>query len=393
MKLADRIVALHPELTAWRRDIHMHPETGFEEYRTSDIVAARLAEFGIETERGMAVTGVVGTLRAGRSDRCIALRADLDALNLHEANTFEHRSRTDGKMHGCGHDGHTVMLLGAARHLAETRNFDGTVHFIFQPAEEAGNGGLVMIEDGLFERFRPEAVYGMHNFPGLEVGRFAINAGPFLASMDTFEITVEGVGGHGAFPEKARSPILPACAIVSALNEHAGSQVAASDELAMSVAQIESGDAVNVIPQTAVIRGTVRSLSEDAQAAMEAAMPRIADGICAAYGVECRVDYRRLYPTLINEPVATVAAGKAAEALVGTGNVDTRAQPIMASEDFAWMLQRKAGAYILIGNGTGADGGCFVHNPEYDFNDDILPLGASYWVELVEQQLPLAGST
>ena len=387
MKLVDQIVERRAELTAWRRDIHMHPETGFEEHRTSRIVADKLAKFGIEVMTGMAKTGVVGTLRSGNSDGAIALRADLDALNLQELNTFEHRSRIDGKMHGCGHDGHTTMLLGAAQHLANTKNFDGTVYFVFQPAEEAGNGGLTMIEDGLFEMIHPDAIYGMHNLPGIEVGKFAIGAGPFMASMDVFEIIVEGIGGHGAFPEKARSPILPACAIVSSLNEFMGSQVATSDEIVMSVAQIESGDAVNVIPQTATIRGTVRSLSDTAQDEMEKALSRIATGICAAYGVNCRVDYRRNYPRLVNHQDQTVVAARAAAALVGEENVDANAPPLMASEDFAWMLREIPGSYIFIGNGTGETSGCFVHNPNYDFNDEILPLGASYWVRLVEQEL------
>lgn len=388
MKLATQIVGLHDEMTNWRRDIHQQPETGFEEYRTSQIVADKLIEFGYEVDRGKAVTGVVGTLKAGQSKRCIALRADLDALNLQEMNTFEHRSRVDGKMHGCGHDGHTAMLLGAAAHLARTRNFDGVVHLIFQPAEEAGNGGLSMIEDGLFEMIHPVAIYGMHNLPGLEVGKFAICAGPFMASMDVFEITIEGIGGHGAYPSKSRSPILPACAIVSALNEYVGSQVPTGEKLVMSVTQFESGNAVNVIPATATIKGSVRSLSDSAQKDMAAAMPRIAKGICDAWGVDCVVDYRPTYTILVNDPAQTRIAAKAAVALVGEENVDTEAPALMASEDFAWMLQRKPGAYIFIGNGTGDKGGCFVHNPNYDFNDEILPLGASYWVKLVEQQLP-----
>lgn len=388
MKLTKQIVGLHGAMTEWRRDLHSQPETGFEEHRTSQIVADKLIEFGYAIDRGKAVTGVVGTLRAGKSKRCIALRADLDALNLHETNTFAHRSRIDGKMHGCGHDGHTVMLLGAAWYLAKTKNFDGTLHLIFQPAEEAGNGGLTMIEDGLFEMIDPQAIHGMHNLPGIEVGKFATSAGPFMASMDVFEITVTGVGGHGAFPAKARSPILPACAIVSALNEYVGSQVPTSEDLTMSVAQFQSGDAVNVIPQTATLKGTVRSLSDSAQDAMEAAMARIATGICDAYGAQCMVDYKRNYPRLVNDPEQTVIAGKAAAAVVGAENVDTEAPALMASEDFAWMLQKKPGSYIFIGNGTGESSGCFVHNPNYDFNDEILPLGASYWVKLVEQQLP-----
>lgn len=388
MKLAAQIVGLHGEMTNWRRDIHQQPETGFEEHRTSQIVAEKLIEFGYEVDRGKAVTGVVGTLRAGRSKRCIALRADLDALNLQEMNTFEHHSRIEGKMHGCGHDGHTAMLLGAAAHLAGTRNFDGIVHLIFQPAEEAGNGGLSMIEDGLFEMIHPVAIYGMHNLPGIEVGKFAICAGPFMASMDVFNITVEGIGGHGAFPSKSRSPILPACAIVSALNEYVGSQVPTGERLVMSVTQFESGTAINVIPATATIKGTVRSLSDTAQKDMAVAMPRIAKGICEAWGVECVVDYRPTYPILVNNPEHTVIAAKAAATLVGEENVDTKAPALMASEDFAWMLQKKPGSYIFIGNGTGENGGCFVHNPKYDFNDEILPLGASYWAKLVEQQLP-----
>jgi amidohydrolase len=388
MNLLQELVAHHKVMTEWRHDIHQHPETGFEEHRTSQIVAEKLAEFGLDVDRGMATTGVVGTLKSGDSGRCIALRADLDALNMQELNTFEHRSKIDGKMHGCGHDGHTVMLLGAAWYLSKSKCFDGTIHFIFQPAEEAGNGGLTMIEDGLFKKFHPETIFGMHNFPGLDLGTFATRAGPFMASMDVFEITITGIGGHGGFPDKARSPILPACAIVSALNEHVGSQIATSDDLVMSVCQIESGNAVNVIPETATIKGTVRSLSDVAQDAMEVAVPRISNGICAAYGVECAAHYIRNYPRLVNDEEQTVAAGKAASALVGFEKVDIEYTTIMASEDFAWMLQEKPGCMIFVGNGSGETGGCFVHNPHYDFNDEILPLGASYWVELVKQMLP-----
>ncbi|MEJ8572771.1 M20 aminoacylase family protein [Microbaculum marinum] len=387
MNLVQDIADAHPELIGWRRTLHAMPETGFEEFRTADFVDAKLKEFGIETKRGMATTGVVGTLSAGSSGKTIALRSELDAINLQEANDFAHRSTVDGKMHGCGHDGHMTMLLAAARHLARTRDFDGTVHFIFQPAEEVGNGGLRMIEDGLFEAIRPEAVYGMHNFPGIPVGQFATRPGDFMASLDAFDITIEGVGGHGAYPSKARTPILPACAIVSALNEHVASQIPSEETMSLSVAQLNAGSAINVIPASANIKGTVRSLGEAAQLEMEAAVERIAKGICGAYGVDCTVSYQRTYPRLVNAARETASAIDAAAAVVGADNVDSNGKPMMASEDFAWMLREKPGNYIAIGNGIGDKGGTFVHHPKYDFNDDILPIGASYWVSLVRRLL------
>jgi amidohydrolase len=391
MNLVRELVESHGEMIEWRRHLHQHPETAFEEYDTAEFVSGRLSEFGIETRSGFAGTGVLGTLSRGSSDRIIALRAELDALNLEEANGFEHRSRRPGKMHGCGHDGHMAMLLGAAKYLASNGNFDGTVHFIFQPGEEAGNGALKMMDDGLFDAIEPEALYGMHNFPGLGVGCFASRVGQFMASMDAFRIRIHGVGGHGAYPSRAVTPILPACAIVSALNEHVAAQIPSEQVLAMSVAEIIAGSAINVIPQKAHIAGTVRSLSAVTQSMMEVAIPRICKGICAAYGVDCDVDYERIYPCLENSARETDQALAVAEMIVGVECVSADYAPLMASEDFAWMLRRKPGNYIVIGNGkSGERGSTNVHHPNYDFNDEILPFGASYWVRLTETLLGMS---
>jgi hippurate hydrolase len=387
MKLVPELQEFEAELTVWRRDFHAHPELGFEEFRTAGIVAEKLTEFGLEVDQGLAGTGVVGILSNGSSDRKIGLRADLDALAMPEANTFDHKSRNDGKMHGCGHDGHTTMLLGAAWYLSKTRGFDGTVYFIFQPAEEAANGGLRMIEDGLFEKFPASEVYGMHNIPGIPTGTFSTCPGALMASMDVFDVTIRGIGGHGGMPHRANSPVLAACKIISALHEFATHQIDPNQRITLSVCDLHAGDAINVIPDEIRFRGTVRSLDEEARQLMEEAFPRISKGISDAYGVECDVDYKTNYPLLINSHAETAKAVKVAEELVGAENVDGEVTPFTGSEDFAWMLQRKPGNYIFIGNGEGSEGGCMVHNPNYDFNDRILPLGASYWVRLAETLL------
>jgi hippurate hydrolase len=322
MTLLQRIALLHPDMMAWRRDLHAHPETAFEEVRTSAFVAEKLAAFGLEVARGIGRTGVVGTLRAGSAGRAIGLRADMDALHVVEQNDFAHRSRHAGRMHACGHDGHTAMLLGAARHLAATRAFDGTVHFIFQPAEENEGGGRAMVEDGLFERFPCDAVYGLHNWPGLPVGQFAVMPGPMMASFDIFEIVLAGRGAHAAMPHLGVDPVVAGSALVQALQTIPSRTVSPVDAAVVSVTQFHAGDTWNVIPAEAVLRGTT--------------LP-----------------------------------------------------PTMGAEDFAFMLQQRPGAYAWIGNGPGT-GGCVLHNPRYDFNDDVLPLGAAYWVALTEQELPRA---
>ncbi len=386
MPIVNRIAALHEDMTAWRHEIHAHPETAFEEHRTSAFVAARLEEFGIEVERGLARTGVVGTLRAGRSGRAIALRADMDALPIHERNAFEHCSTHPGKMHACGHDGHTAMLLGAAKYLAESRNFDGTVHFIFQPAEENEGGGRAMVEEGLFDKFPVEAVYGLHNWPGLPVGTMAVKPGPMMAAFNIFELAVRGQGSHGAMPHEGIDPVMVAAELVGALQTIASRNTDPLDSVVVSVTQIHGGDTWNVIPDEVVLRGTTRAFRAPVQDAVEAAIRRLADGVCAAHGASYEMRYERRYPPTVNSrPEAEHAAAVAAE-VVGEANLERDPVPSMGSEDFAFMLERKPGCYVWLGNGP-KDGGRLLHSPHYDFNDEILTIGASYWARLVESQL------
>ena len=392
MPIADRIALMHAELRpSGRRDLHAHPELGFEENRTSDRVAAKLAAFGCEVHRGLGKTGVVGTLRAGDATRSVGLRADMDALPIVEANPFAHRSQHQGKMHACGHDGHTTMLLGAARYLAETRNFDGTVHFIFQPAEEGLGGAAAMVKDGLFEKFPCDAVFGMHNRPGLPLGQFAVRAGPMMAGGAFFDIRVTGKGAHGARPEAGIDPVMVAAHIAIALQTIVSRNAPPVETAVLSVTKIHGGDAYNVIPQTAELAGTVRAFSRDLMALIEAAMRRIAKGVAEAFGATAEVDFRFLFaPTVNDAREAEFAAGICA-ALVGAHNVDRNPALIMASEDFSFMLEKVPGCYINIGNGEG-EGGCEVHNPGYDFNDAALPLGASFFARLVETRLKKAAS-
>jgi len=386
MPIIDRIRELHGEMTAWRRDIHAHPETAFEEHRTSQVVAGMLTAFGLEVHRGLAKTGVVGSLRAGSGKRAIGLRADLDALHIREQNTFAHRSNYDGKMHACGHDGHTTMLLGAAKYLAATRNFDGTIHFIFQPAEENEGGGRAMVEEGLFEKFPCDAVYGMHNWPGMPVGQFGAMPGPVMASFDIFEIGITGRGAHGAMPHTGIDPVVAGAALVQALQTIPSRNVNPVDAAVVSVTQFHAGDTWNVIPAEATLRGTTRAFRPEVQDAIEAGIRRIAAGIDAAYGTSSTVRYERRYPPTINYERETVIAGEAIAKVVGAANLLTDLQPTMGAEDFAFMLQAKPGCYVWIGNGPG-EGGCILHNPRYDFNDEILPIGASYWATLAEHVL------
>jgi amidohydrolase len=387
MPIVNRIADFHRDITAWRRDIHAHPETAFEEQRTAEFVAARLKEFGIEVHRGLAGTGVVGTLKGARpgGSRAIALRADMDALHIHERNDHAYVSQNPGKMHACGHDGHTAMLLGAARYLAETRNFAGTVHFVFQPAEENEGGGRVMVQDGLFEKFPVEAVYGMHNWPGMPVGRFAVRAGPMMASFDIFEITVKGKGTHAALPHLGVDPVVAAAQIALGLQTIASRNTPPLDAAVVSVTQIHGGDTWNVIPDEVVLRGTTRSFKPELQDAIEAAIRRIAEGTAASLGASATVRYERRYPPTVNSPAETETAAAAASEVVGGANVDRELTPTMGSEDFAFMLQARPGAYLFIGNGPSHGAG--LHNPHYDFNDEILPIGASYWARLVERVL------
>jgi len=387
MKIIDELAAFKPELTRWRRDIHAHPELAFEEHRTAAIVAEKLASFGIEVDTGIAGTGVVGTLKRGRGNRAIGLRADLDALPISEANNFEHKSKNPGLMHACGHDGHTTMLLGAARHLAEHGGFEGTVYFIFQPAEENEGGGRAMVEAGLFDKYPMEAVYGMHNIPGMPVGSFAVKPGPMMAAFDIFELTIKGKGGHAAMPHLAIDPVIIGTKIVDAYQSIVSRIVDPNEPAVLSVTQFHAGDAYNVIPDEVKISGCTRCFSPRVQKLFETQMKQIATEICSAWGASCEFYYERRYPPVINSEQEANLAGDVATDIAGTGNVYLNPKPSMGSEDFAYMLQEKPGAYIWIGNGDG-EGSCTVHNPGYDFNDEILPLGATWWVKMAEKSLP-----
>ncbi|MBB4287003.1 M20 aminoacylase family protein [Roseospira goensis] len=383
----DRLVALQSEMQAWRRDLHAHPEIAFQEERTSRMVAEKLAAWGLEVHTGLARTGVVGTLRGRRpGDRAIGLRADMDALPIQETNGFAHRSRHDGRMHACGHDGHTAMLLGAAKALAEAPDFAGTVQFIFQPAEEGEGGGRVMVEEGLFERFPVESVWGLHNWPGLEVGRFDVRVGPIMAAFDTFDITLTGHGTHGAMPHLGTDVITAGAAVVTALQTIVARTVNPQDAAVVSVTQIHGGDAYNVIPTQVVLRGTTRALSDAVQDTIERRMRDIVQHVAAAHEVTGALHYQRRYPATVNSPAETARAVEVMRGLVGAAHVDPDGPPTMGGEDFAFMLRERPGCYVRLGAGPG-QAGCGLHNPGYDFNDAILPLGASYWVRLVHHLL------
>ncbi|MBB3176310.1 M20 aminoacylase family protein [Variovorax sp. Sphag1AA] len=376
------------QMLAWRRDIHANPETAFEEHRTANLVANALMLMDIPVNRGLAGTGVVGTLRNGDGPS-IALRADLDALNMTELGDRPHKSTCVGKMHGCGHDGHTAMLLGAAHHLARNKPFRGTVHFVFQPAEENEGGGRKMVEEGLFDQFPADAVYGMHNFPGMPRGRFGIRTGTMTAYLDTFEIVITGKGCHGAMPETGIDPVMISAQLINALQTIVSRRIGATESAVVSVTQIHGGDTWNVVPETVVLRGTARTLDAAIQDKLQAAMGQICAGVAQTHGATVALNYMRGYPGVVNTPEETSAAARAAASLVGEAQVDTDIKPAMGSEDFAFMLQKRPGAYIGIGAGEGPNDPP-VHNPYYDFNDNILPLGAAYWVALVKQQLPVA---
>ena len=390
MPVINRIAAIHDEMTAWRRDIHAHPELGFQEERTAALVARKLESFGIAVHRGLAKTGVIGVLEGAPGARAIALRADMDALPILEAGDAPHRSVNDGAMHACGHDGHTTMLLGAARYLAETRNFTGTVYFVFQPAEEGLGGGEAMVKEGLFERFPAEAVYGMHNWPGLAPGEIAVRSGPMMAACDEFTITVEGTGAHGAMPHLGIDPIVAAAQIVTALQSIVGRNVDPLEAGVVSVTMIHGGDAFNVIPQAVQLAGTVRTFKAHVRETIAAGIERIAASTAAALGARAEVTVEARFPAAVNTAEETDRAEAAAASVVGPERVHRDLAPCMGSEDFAYMLEAKPGSYIWIGNGAGA-GGCFLHNPGYDFNDEILPIGASYWATLVERELGSGG--
>ena len=374
------------KLTEIRRDLHAHPELAFAEHRTAELIARHLEAAGIEVHRGLGKTGVVGVVRGGRSLRAIGLRADIDALPMQERNEFAHRSVHEGCMHACGHDGHATMLLGAAEALAARRDFDGTVYLIFQPAEEGEGGGLAMIEDGLFERFPMESVFGMHNWPGMPAGQFGVRSGPVMASADRFDIEVLGHGAHAAMPHLGADPVTAGAALVQAIQTIVSRTLDPIDSAVVSVTRFKAGEAYNVIPDRAQLGGTVRAFSEIVQDRVESALQRICDGVAAAFDVEVTLDYRRGYPPTINSPAEAAICAEVASELVGSVNVATDTRPTMGAEDFAYFLQRKPGCYVWIGNGEG-EGGCMLHNPTYDFNDDIIATGVAYWVELVRKVL------
>lgn len=375
------------ELTALRRDIHAHPELAFNELRTSEIVARELATYGLEVHRGLAKTGVVGVLRGGRGQRMVGLRADMDALPLAEQNEFPHHSRHPGRMHACGHDGHTAMLLGAARYLAENPDFDGVAVFIFQPAEESEGGAAVMIEDGLFKQFPVEAVFGLHNWPGISVGQMAVMPGPVMAGTCAFEIRVRGHGCHAAMPHQGIDSIVAGSQLVQALQTVVSRTLHPCDAGVVSVTQFHGGESWNIIPEEVVLRGTIRTFKPEVQESIERVVERLCSGVAAANGAQISVHFDHRYPPTVNSVLETNFCRKVAASVLGSEHVLTDSMPSMGAEDFAFMLKEKPGCYVWLGNGPGT-GGCTLHNPHYDFNDEILTLGVNYWVELVRQALP-----
>jgi len=390
MAIINRIAEFHDEMTAWRRDFHAHPELGFNENRTSAIVAEKLRAFGFdEVHTGMAKTGVVGVLRAGSGQSTIGLRADMDALPIAETTGKDYASTNPGCMHACGHDGHTTMLLGAARYLAETRNFDGTAYFIFQPAEEGEGGGRVMVEEGLFDQFPMRHVYGMHNWPGRPVGSFAMKPGPIMAATDQFVIDVKGKGGHAAAPHLCLDPLIAAAQIALAMQTIISRNADPVEQGVVSVTQIHGGDALNVIPETAMLAGTARSFTPETRNLLEERIREIPGHIAKAHQIEAEVDFRRGYPPTVNSEIETGLAGDIAAEIAGDDKVERNTPPVMGGEDFAYMLEKKPGSYIFIGNG-GDETTPMLHNPNYDFNDETLPHGASYWARLVERLMPAA---
>ncbi len=395
MNLIDPIIEFQTEIQKIRRDIHAHPELCYEELRTADVVAQKLTEWGIPIIRGLGITGVVGIIKNGSSTRAIGLRADMDALPMQEFNSFPHASQHAGKMHACGHDGHTAMLLGAAHYLSRHRDFDGTVYVIFQPAEEGGGGAQRMINDGLFEQCPMQAIFGMHNWPGVATGKFGVRPGPMMASSNEFEVIVRGKGAHAAQPHKSVDPIMVAVQIAQSWQTIVTRNKSPIDAGVLSITQIHAGSATNVIPDDATLIGTVRTFSVGVLDLIEQRMRDIAQHTAAAFDAEVDFRFKRNYPPLINHAQETAFAQKVMEGVAGAENVDATVEPTMGAEDFAFMLQHKPGCYVFIGNGEGEHrdighglGPCNLHNPSYDFNDELLPIGATYWVRLAEAYLP-----
>jgi amidohydrolase len=387
----ERIRSFQPELKALRRDIHAHPELAFEESRTSSLVAERLKSWGIEVHTGIAKTGVVGVIQGRKQNgKAIGLRADMDCLPIDESNTFEHKSKNKGRMHACGHDGHTTMLLGTARYLAETRNFDGTAYVIFQPAEEGGGGGQVMVKEGLFERFPASEVYAIHNYPGLPAGTMAVRAGPVMAATDEVEVTVRGRGGHAAFPHLTVDPVVVAAHVITALQTIASRNLDPVDAVVVSLCSMQTSQtgAFNVIPDSVRMLGTVRTFKPQTRDMAEKRIAEIAGKVAEAFGASADVRYTRGYPATINTPAESRFAARVGEQVFGKGSVITEFEPVMGGEDFSYMLLARPGAYVFLGQG-GGPGACFLHNANYDFNDEVIPLGAGYLAALVEEALPL----
>ncbi len=397
MNLFDPIIAFQADIAKVRRDIHAHPELCYEEHRTAEVIAKQLQEWGIPILRGMAETGVVGIIKKGSSSRAIGLRADIDALPMQEVNTFAHASRHEGKMHACGHDGHTAMLLGAAQYLMQHGQFDGTVYLIFQPAEEGGGGARRMIAEGLFEKCPMDAVYGMHNWPGIAVGNFGVCSGPMMASSNEFDVVVRGKGSHAAQPQKSIDPVMAAVAIAQSWQTIISRNKNPLDAAVLSLTQIQAGSATNVIPDEARMQGTVRTFSTSVLDLIENRMRQIAEHTAAAYDAEVDFKFKRNYPPLINHETETAFAVQVMQRMVGAENVNAKVEPSMGAEDFAYFLQEKPGCYVFIGNGEGGHrdaghglGPCNLHNGSYDFNDELIPIGASYWVHLSQTALPVA---
>ena len=384
MPIVNRVADLHAEITAWRQDIHAHPELRYQENRTAALVAEKLKSFGCdEVVPGIGQTGVVGVIRGRKAGRAIALRADMDALPLEEETGLPYKSTVSGKMHACGHDGHTAMLLGAAKYLAETRNFAGTAIVIFQPAEEGGAGALAMMKDGLISRFGIEEVYGMHNYPGLPLGQFGIRPGAMMASADHIMIELEGKGGHAARPHLSIDTILVGAQIINQLQSIVARNVDPLDAAVVSVCMFQAGHTDNVIPQHALLRGTARALNDEVRALLQKRVPEIVEGTARLYGATAKITYTNGYPVLQNHTRQTEFAASVAREICGTGKVDTDFAPVMGAEDFAFMLAERPGAFIFVGNGDSAG----LHHPAYNFNDETIPVGTSYWVRLAETAL------
>jgi len=401
MQVIDSLVTQAAAIASLRRDIHAHPELCFEEVRTADLVASKLTEWGIPIHRGLGTTGVVGIVHGrdgGACGRAIGLRADMDALPMQEHNAFAHKSRHAGKMHACGHDGHTAMLLAAAQHFAKERHFDGTVYLIFQPAEEGGGGAREMINDGLFTQFDMQAVFGMHNWPGMAVGQFAVSPGPVMASSNEFKITIHGKGGHAALPHTSIDPVPIACQMVQGFQTIISRNKKPVDAGVISVTMIHTGEATNVVPESCELQGTVRTFTLEVLDLIEARMREVAEHTCAAHQATCDFEFVRNYPPTVNSAPEAAFARRVMQEIVGEANVLAQ-EPTMGAEDFAYMLQARPGAYCFIANGEGAhrmpghgEGPCTLHNASYDFNDELIPLGATYWVRLTEQWLAAAAA-